>query len=855
MSDPVREGIAAFGRVLGVRSGEPYVELPGRAAARTALHAAAIRTGGPPAVVLGDAGTGKTALLRSVCRRLAAEGWIAFEASSSEIQAGQSFVGELEGRLQELNESARARKVAWLLPDLLAAVFAGSYLSDPRGVLARVMPYLEEGRLRLLTEATPDNWAVVGQKVPRFAALAQTVRIAPLDRDETLAVATGWLEQRGARASAAVVADAVDAATQHLANAAPPGGALRLLRAALRRTEDRGNPAALEAGDLLPAVAELTGLPLDVLDGRRRLDLSEVSAFFAERVMGQPDAVRTLVERIAMIKAGLVDPTRPLGVFLFVGPTGTGKTELAKALAEYLFGSPGRLVRLDMSEFQTAESLERLLAPAGSPETAGLLDAVRRAPFSVVLLDEVEKAHPRIWDAFLALFDDARMTDRSGATVDFRHCVVILTSNAGSGDGAGGSAVGFVTPAGVAPADPGRALAATFRPEFLNRLDRIVVFRPLSREVMRRLVAKELGAIAQRRGLRDRPWAVEWDASAVEVILRRGFTREMGARPLRRAVEEYVLAPLARAIVQHQVPEGDQFLLVHSGNGRRIDVDFIDPDIGEIRPAGAEAPAATARTLQEVALDPTGAPEELRLLRERAAAVAGVVRGPAWSQRKAAALAALGEPAFWASEDRYATLAVAELIDRAQAGLASADRLLHRLGSTPDPALTRRCALRLHVLDAAIKAMAEDAPMDAWVRVSPAGTSAADDDAAGRVQRMLEDWSDERGMRLEAVDPGVVSVSGFGAFRLLEPENGLHVFEFPGAERVVRGTARVAVAPQVPGPVGNPRRSAQAALDATPAAATVVRRYREAPSPLVRDARGWRTGRLDRVLAGDFDLF
>ncbi len=854
MGDRVREEIAAFGRVLGVRSGEPYVELPGRAAARAALHAAAIRTGGPPAVVLGDHGTGKTALLRSVGRRLAAEGWIAFEASASEIQAGQSFVGELEGRLQELHDYARARKVAWLLPDLLAAISAGSYTSDPRGVLARVMPYLEEGRLRLLTEATPDNWAVVGQKLPRFAALAQTVRIAPLDRDETLAVATGWLQQRGARAPAAVVADAVDAASRHLASAAPPGGALRLLRAALRRSEERGT-AALEASDLLPAVAELTGLPLDVLDGHRRLDLSEVSAFFAERVMGQPDAVRTLVERIAMIKAGLVDPTRPLGVFLFVGPTGTGKTELAKALAEYLFGSPGRLVRLDMSEFQTAESLERLLAPAGSDETAGLLDAVRRAPFSVVLLDEVEKAHPRIWDAFLALFDDARMTDRSGATVDFRHCVVILTSNAGSGDGAGGGAVGFVTPACVAPADPGRALAATFRPEFLNRLDRIVVFRPLSREVMRRLVAKELGAIAQRRGLRDRPWAVEWDASAVEVILRRGFTREMGARPLRRAVEEHVLAPLARAIVQHQVPEGDQFLLVHSGNGRRIDVDFIDPDIGEIRPAGADAPAATAKTLQQVALDPTGAPEELRLLRERAAAVAGVVRGPAWSQRKAAALAALGEPAFWASEDRYATLAVAELIDRAQAGLASADRLLHRLGSTPDPALTRRCALRLHVLEAAIAAVAEDAGMDAWVRVSPAGTSAADDDAAGRVQRMLEDWSDERGMRLEAVDPGVVSVSGFGAFRLLDPENGLHVFELPGSKRAVRATARVAVAPQAPGPGGYPRRSAHAALDAMPAAATDVRRYREAPSPLVRDARGWRTGRLDRVLAGDFDLF
>src|SRR5439155_15693140 len=185
----------------------------------------------------------------------------------------------------------------------------------------------------------------------------------------------------------------------------------------------------ITSDDVITTLAATTGLPLGILNPRIPIRLADVRSFFTERVSGQPEAVDCLVDRIAMIKAGLTDPSRPLGVFLFAGPTGTGKTEIAKTLAAYLFGSEERLARVDMSEFQTPDSLERLLAEDRFAEGSSLIAAVRRQPFSVVLLDEFEKAHPKIWDLFLQVFDDGRLTDQNGRVADFRQCVMILTSN------------------------------------------------------------------------------------------------------------------------------------------------------------------------------------------------------------------------------------------------------------------------------------------------------------------------------------------------------------------------------------------------------------------------------------------
>ena len=326
--------------------------------------------------------------------------------------------------------------------------------------------------------------------------------------------------------------------------------------------------------DVLSTITERSGLPASLLDERERLDVDALRTFFRRRVIGQPEAVECMVERVALLKAGLTDPTRPQAVLLFVGPTGTGKTEIAKALAEYLFGSGDRMIRLDMSEYQNPGSARRMLGD-GELDDASLVGRIRRQPFSVVLLDEFEKAEPGVFDLFLQVFDDGRLSDPRGEAVDFRHAVIIMTSNLGAKVVTGG--LGFSPATGFAEASVSQAVTRTFRPEFLNRIDRTVVFRPLSRPVMREILAGELEAVLARRGLRSRQWAVEFDDSALEFLLGAGFTPDLGARPLKRAVERHFLTPLALAIAGHDYPGGDQFLFVRAG-GTALKVTFVDPD-------------------------------------------------------------------------------------------------------------------------------------------------------------------------------------------------------------------------------------------------------------------------------------
>ena len=330
---------------------------------------------------------------------------------------------------------------------------------------------------------------------------------------------------------------------------------------------------------MLTTLAASSGLPLALLDAAAPLPLDAVKAFFTERVLEQPEAVDCIVERIAMIKAGVTDPSRPLGVFLFVGPTGTGKTEIAKTLAEFLFGSADRLIRVDMSEYQSPEAFDRLLSDTtAEARGSALISSVRKDPFAVVLLDEFEKAAQPVLDLFLQVFDDGRLTDLQGRVVDFRRSVIVLTSNIGS-PLAQGSRVGF-DPADRTFSDAGieRAVRASFRPELVNRFDRVVVFRPFERSAMRALLDKELADALARRGLRGRPWAVEVDESAYAFLIEKGFSPELGARPLKRAVERHLLAPLAASIVEQSVPDGDQFLFITAPRGDRIEVVFVDPD-------------------------------------------------------------------------------------------------------------------------------------------------------------------------------------------------------------------------------------------------------------------------------------
>jgi ATP-dependent Clp protease ATP-binding subunit ClpC len=853
----------------------PPALLVGRRRELVELVVDALEQSPPRSVLLvGEHGVGKTALVRAALDRLESQPTV-FETTAARINAGAMYVGELEGRVKTLVDSVAGQDVVWVLPELQEALFAGQHTRSPQGLLDALLPHVESGEIAVVAEATPTATEVLVSARPRVESAFELIRVRPLDEADTIAVGRHALEHDGldVETDDETLAEAFELAQQFLPGIAPPGNLLRLLHATAAETAEQGAESFDDAG-ILATLASSSGLPLALLDPDAPLPLEDVRAFFEQRVLEQPEAVGCVVERIAMIKAGVTDPTRPLGVFVFVGPTGTGKTEIAKALAEFLFGSADRLVRLDMSEYQTPESFERLLSDtATDTQGATLITSVRKDPFAVVLLDEFEKASQPVWDLFLQVFDDGRLTDRQGRVVDFRRCVIVLTSNLGS-PAVQAPNIGF-DPSERTFSSRGieRAMRSSFRPEFLNRIDRIVVFRPFERSAMRALLDKELGEALARRGLRSRPWAVELDDSASAFLIEKGFSPELGARPLKRALERYLLAPLAEAIVEQSVPEGDQFLFVTAVDGERIDVTFVDPDAEpEITETAADE-APVALDVRAVARSLRGDTLSVRFLLEELERVSEAV--DALQVRKGHALSVVSEPGFWERGDRFELLGEAEYLDRLSAAAKTAERLGTRLrrsvrtDGSGYPDLVALLANRLHVLGSALTGIANGASREVFIQVvgsQPASTGS--DPFAAELAAMYVGWGQSRGMRMERLDASptehLFAVSGLGCGAILVPESGLHVLEHvdderEGARVVDRDRVRVVVVPRPAGPetdrvsLAKQARAAAERADGTP---VVVRRYRPGRAPLVRDSvRGYRTGRLDRVLAGDFDLY
>ena len=668
-------------------------------------------------LIVGEARSGKTAFARLLAKHLAAIGYAVFEAGAAEVIAGQKYIGEIEGRLKQLLDELTADKqVIWYIPEFVQIVTSGRHSGQAASILDQILPAIAAGRLIVIGECTPGVLVKMHQARPVLRNALDLVRLPAVSAAEAGVVASEFV-QRLARATGlavepAVVPASMQLAAQYLGGLQLPGSVLDLLKTAANRATANGEAGLTRAG-VLDTLSQVTGLPRAILDDRERTDLAGVRAFFTARVIGQQEAVDTIVDRVAMLKAGLTDPGRPVGVFLFAGPTGTGKTELAKTLAEYLFGTAERLIRLDMSEFQSAESVRKIIG-SDDGDTQSLIQRVRKQPFAVVLLDEFEKAHPNIWDLFLQVFDDGRLTDALGQTADFRHTLLILTSNLGATTHQS-SGVGFTPRADAfSQAQVLKAVAQSFRPEFVNRLDKVIVFRPLTRERMRGILQKELKRVLERRGLRNREWAVEWESSALEFLLDKGFSAAMGARPLKRAIDQHLLAPLAATMVEHRFPRGDQFLFVRS-DAHAIQVEFVDPDA----PEKGAAPAVTAEVpgqgadLASAILQADGSPTEHDMLVRCAAAVRTTLDGVEWEQLRTVLGSRMSASDFWDDPKRHHVLARFALLDRVKAAAETASSLLERYqrgvrgrAAQYSRDLAGRLALQLHLVELGIR--------DAW---------------------------------------------------------------------------------------------------------------------------------------------
>jgi ATP-dependent Clp protease ATP-binding subunit ClpC len=345
--------------------------------------------------------------------------------------------------------------------------------------------------------------------------------------------------------------------------------------ATVEEAVDEGRHLEVTAQAVAEVVSRQTGIPVASLTQEEKDRLLGLEDHLHERVIGQEEAVRVVADAVLRSRAGLASPDRPIGSFLFLGPTGVGKTELARALAEALFGSEERMVRLDMSEYQERHTVSRLVgAPpgyVGHEEAGQLTEVVRRHPYSLLLLDEVEKAHPDVFNILLQVLDDGRLTDSQGRTVDFANTVIVMTSNLGSeaivrrGAGIGFGAGGADAAEEARREQILRPLRDHFRPEFLNRIDEIVVFHQLTGDQLRRitdLLLEKTRGLLHAQGI-----VVEFADGAVDWLAERGYQPEYGARPLRRTIQREVDNQLSRLLLDGRVKEGDR-VRVEAEDGR-----------------------------------------------------------------------------------------------------------------------------------------------------------------------------------------------------------------------------------------------------------------------------------------------
>ncbi|MGQ9491539.1 MAG: ATP-dependent Clp protease ATP-binding subunit [Anaerolineae bacterium] len=325
----------------------------------------------------------------------------------------------------------------------------------------------------------------------------------------------------------------------------------------------------VDASDIANVVARWTGIPVNTMLEGETAKLLQMEEELHRRVVGQDEAIRAVADALRRARSGLKNPKRPIGSFIFLGASGVGKTELAKALAEFLFDDEEALVRIDMSEYQERHTVSRLFgAPpgyVGYDEGGQLTEAVRRRPYRVILFDEIEKAHPEVWNALLQILEDGRLTDGQGHVVDFRNTVLIMTSNIGTSFVRSGGTLGFLKQDGLTTQerqlreDIERDLKRTFRPEFLNRIDEIIIFHGLTQEHVKQIVDLQMREVAGR--LAEHGLKIELTDTARDWLAAEGYDPQFGARPVRRTLERYVENPLAKRLLAGDFHEGDTILV------------------------------------------------------------------------------------------------------------------------------------------------------------------------------------------------------------------------------------------------------------------------------------------------------
>ncbi len=550
-----------------------HIEIYGHQKETAELERALARSSGANAILVGDPGVGKSTIVLGLAEKVRS-GRVGralarkhiFELDVGAILAGASNPGEVDARLIKiLNEAARAGNVIVYVSDIhtLIGGQGGSQVGTIDASEA-FLPYLRASSFQLIGSTTYEDYHRAIEQNRAIESLFEKIEVVPPSTLDSIRILEDVALHLESKHQVFIVYQAIKAAVElaerYIHDKPLPEKAIGLLDEAAVETAGRGEKVLLK-GHVEQVVESRTDVPVSKAKEQEQTLLLNLEEIMHRRVINQTEAIKVVADAMRRVRAGLNRGKRPVGSFLFLGPTGVGKTETAKALAAAYFQSEKKMIRFDMSEYQSADSINRLIGSPNDPRSTGglLTQAIREDPFSLILLDELEKANSAVFNLLLQVLDEGRLTDNTGRTADFTNSIIIATSNAGS------EYIRQAIESGKTPADLKTDLVdyllreAIFRPEFLNRFDAVVAFESLSLENIKKVAEIQLKEVAEL--VRKQDIGLEIEPAAVEILAKVGLDPVMGARPLRRAIQDRVENLIAKKLLDGSLKRGETLLI------------------------------------------------------------------------------------------------------------------------------------------------------------------------------------------------------------------------------------------------------------------------------------------------------